>query len=66
MITLDNNNNEPATTFVTCAFFGIGHLLDSVETFREINVVLATISFVVSITAGLHTLIKAYKRWKKQ
>lgn len=65
MITLDSNHNEPFTAATTFAFFGIGHLLGSVETLKEINTVLSTLSFVVSITVGMVTLTKAYKRWKK-
>jgi multisubunit Na+/H+ antiporter MnhF subunit len=65
MIQLDNQYGEPKTAIATFAFFGIGQLLGSTETLRDINIVLSTISFVVSISVGTVTLIKAYKRWKK-
>lgn len=66
MIHLDSQNSEPTTTLATFAFFGIGQFLGTTESLRDINTVLSTISFVVSITVGTITLVKAYKRWKKQ
>lgn len=66
MITIDSNQNEPITAATTFAFFGIGQLLGSVETLKEINTVLSTLSFVVSIIVGIVTLVKAYQRWRNK
>jgi hypothetical protein len=66
MIQLDSQNTEPTTALATFAFFGIGQFLGATESLRDINTVLSTLSFVVSICVGTVTLVKAYKRWKKQ
>ena len=65
---IDTNSREPHTAAATLGFFGIGKLLEffsGPEVLHDINTVLATISFVVSITVGTTTLVKTYKRWKK-
>jgi hypothetical protein len=66
MIQLDSQNSEPTTALATFAFFGIGQFLGTTESLRDINTVLSTLSFVVSICVGTITLVKAYNRWKKQ
>lgn len=66
---IDAQNREPATAFATLGFFGIGQIfsyLGDAATLRDINTFLSTISFLVSISVGATTLIKTYKRWKKQ
>jgi hypothetical protein len=66
---IDANNREPVTAIATLGFFGIGQIfsyLGDPDTLRHINTFLSTISFLVSISVGAVTLIKTYKRWKKQ
>lgn len=63
---INDNYGEPSTAIATFAFFGLGQLFGYVETFRDINTVLSTISFVVSISVGVVTLVKAFQRWRKK
>lgn len=66
---IDSVNREPYTAAATFAFFGIGnifHWLGQADVLHSINTVLSTVSFLVSISVGLTTLVKHYKRNKNK
>lgn len=64
---IDTHNREPHTAAVTLGFFGVGQffkLLGIENTVQDINSVLSTISFLVSITVGMITIVKTFKKWR--
>ena len=66
---IDTANREPFTAATTFAFFGIGNILhwfDQADVLHNINTVLSTISFLVSISVGAVTLVKHYKMFKNK
>lgn len=66
---IDTSNREPYTTAATFAFFGIGNIfkwLGQSDVLHNFNTVLATISFLVSISVGITTLVKHYKRQRSK
>lgn len=66
---IDTANREPYTAATTFAFFGIGNILkwfEQADVLHDLNTVLSTISFLVSISVGTVTLVKHYKRYKSK
>lgn len=66
---IDTGPREPYTAATTFAFFGIGNILQwfgQGDVLHDLNTVLSTISFVVSISVGAVTLVKHYKRYKNK
>lgn len=62
------DNTDPEKAVATFGFFGIGkilHWLGDAGNLSEVNTFLSTISFLISITIGVTTLVRLYKRWKK-
>jgi hypothetical protein len=66
---IDTSNREPYTAATTFAFFGIGNIfqwLGQSDILHNLNTVLSTVSFLVSISVGVTTLVKHYRRNKNK
>jgi hypothetical protein len=66
---IDTSNREPYTAAATFAFFGIGNIfqwLGQSDILHNLNTVLSTVSFLVSISVGVTTLVKHYRRNKNK
>lgn len=66
---IDLTNREPYAAAATFAFFGIGNIFNWIshsDVLHNLNTVLSTVSFLVSISVGVTTLVKHYKRNKRQ
>jgi hypothetical protein len=66
---IEHAQREPHTAAATLAFFGVGqvfHNLGGSETFEQLNILLSTLSFLVSITVGTITIVRTVKKWKDQ
>lgn len=62
-------NREPQHAVATMTFFGVGQFfkwLGVGATVQDINTVLSTISFLVSITVGMITIVKTIQKWRKK
>jgi hypothetical protein len=66
---IDQVQRETHTATTTFAFFGAGHffsfLADQVA-MHNVNTLLSTLSFLVSITAGIFTIVKHLQKRKQQ
>lgn len=66
---IDAHNREPQHAVATMMFYGAGQFfkwLGVGGSVQDINTVLSTISFLVSITVGIITIVKTLQKWRQK
>lgn len=65
---IDQAHREPHQVATTFAFFGVGQLFNFIGdeiAMHNLNTFLSTLSFLVSITVGVITIVKQLRKGKK-